>query len=158
MVEIKFYEDIDDELLKFAVIVARHKGKWIFCKHKNRDTYEVAGGNREENEKIMDTAKRELFEETGASEFDLIPVCVYSITGKNMLNDSGEETFGMLCYADVKSLESIPESEMEKVLMFDKLPSKLTYPNIQPLLIKKVEEELLGKIDNNIISVSENML
>ncbi|WMJ76059.1 MULTISPECIES: NUDIX hydrolase [unclassified Sedimentibacter] len=158
MVEIKFYEDIDDELLKFAVIVARYKGKWIFCKHKGKDTYEVAGGYREENEGIMDTAKRELLEETGASEFDLIPVCVYSMTGKNMLNDSGEEAFGMLCYADVKSLESIPESEMEKVCMFDKLPSKLTYPNIQTLLIKKVEEELLSKVDNNIISVSENPL
>ena len=32
--EVRFYETIDDELLKFAVIISRHSGKWVFCKHK----------------------------------------------------------------------------------------------------------------------------
>lgn len=146
MIDVKFYDNVDDGLLQFAVIVARHDGKWVFCKHKDRDTYEVAGGHREENEKIIDTAKRELFEETGAEEFDLIPVCVYSVTGKNRVNDSGEETFGMLYYADIKSLKSLPESEMEKVYLFEELPSKLTYSLIQPILIKKVEEQVLTQL------------
>lgn len=43
MVEVKFYETVDDSLLKFAVIAAKHKGKWVFCKHKDRDTYECPG-------------------------------------------------------------------------------------------------------------------
>lgn len=49
MVEVKFYDDIDDILLKFAVIISKTNGKWVFCKHKERDTYEVPGGHREKD-------------------------------------------------------------------------------------------------------------
>ena len=41
MVEVKFYDTVNDELLKFAVIISQSNGKWVFCKHKERDTYEV---------------------------------------------------------------------------------------------------------------------
>lgn len=64
--EVKFYDNVDDDLLKFAVIISKSNGKWIFCKHKERETYEVPGGCREFGENIIDTAKRELKEETGA--------------------------------------------------------------------------------------------
>lgn len=52
IVEVKFYDSITDELLKFAVIISKSNGKWVFCKHKERDTYEVPGGHREENEAL----------------------------------------------------------------------------------------------------------
>ncbi|MDF2505277.1 NUDIX domain-containing protein [Clostridium sp.] len=140
MIEVKFYDYVEDSLLRFAVIVARYKGKWVFCKHKERDTYEVAGGHREENESIVETAKRELYEETGACEYDLKPVSVYSVTGRNRVNSSGEETYGMLYYADIKTMEELPDSEIEKVYLFDRLPTEWTYPLIQPNLINKVEK------------------
>ena len=60
MLEVKFYDSVDDSLLKFAVIVSQSNGKWVFCKHKERDTYEVPGGHREAGESILETAKREL--------------------------------------------------------------------------------------------------
>ena len=44
MVEVRFYDTVNDELLKFAVIISQSNGKWVFCKHKERDTYEVPGG------------------------------------------------------------------------------------------------------------------
>ena len=65
MAEVKFYDEVDDKLLKYAVIIAKTNGKWIFCKHKERDTYEIPGGHREPGENILDAAKRELYEETG---------------------------------------------------------------------------------------------
>ncbi|WP_324612458.1 NUDIX domain-containing protein [Massiliimalia timonensis] len=79
MLEVRFYDTVDDQLLKFAVIVSRYKGKWVFCKHKKRDTYECPGGHRENGEQIIDAAKRELWEETGAEIFDLQPVCLFCI-------------------------------------------------------------------------------
>ena len=48
MLEVNFYDDVDDSLLKFAVIISKASGKWVFCKHKERDTYEIPGGHREE--------------------------------------------------------------------------------------------------------------
>ena len=74
MVEVKFYDSIDDKLLKFAVIISKTNGKWIFCKHRERDTYEVPGGHRESGEDILSIAKRELMEETGAIDFTIKPI------------------------------------------------------------------------------------
>lgn len=137
--EVKFYDTVDDGKLRFAVIIAKSKGKFVFCKHKERNTYEIPGGHREENENITDTAKRELYEETGAVDFQLTPVCVYSVTGKNRVNDTGEETFGMLYFADIKKFETGLHSEMEKIVLLTDIPENLTYPLIQPLLIKEAE-------------------
>ena len=74
---VRFYEETEDSLLKFAVIIARTNGKYVFCKHKSRDTLEVPGGHREAGETILETARRELYEETGAVEYRIEPVCVY---------------------------------------------------------------------------------
>ena len=137
MIEVKFYEDVADELLKFAVIISKTAGKWIFCKHKERDTYEVPGGRRELGENIFDTAKRELREETGAVEFEIKPVCVYSVKGKTRVNVNAEdESFGMLFIADVFSFEEL-HSEIEKILITDTLVEDWTYPLIQPKLIEE---------------------
>ena len=135
--EVKFYESIDDDSLKFAVIISKHNGKWVFCKHKERNTYEIPGGHRESGETIEETAKRELYEETGAIEYSFKPVCIYSVTGKNRVNETGKETFGKLFYADIVKFEHELHSEIEKIEIFDKLPEKWTYPDIQPFLIKE---------------------
>mgnify|MGYP002626281511 FL=1 len=75
MLEVKFYDTVDDALLKFAVIISKSDDKWVFCKHKERNTFEVPGGHREHGEAILDTAKRELYEETGALVYTIEPVC-----------------------------------------------------------------------------------
>ena len=137
--QVKFYDKIDDDLLKFAVIISKSNGKWVFCKHRDRDTYEVPGGHREAGELIEDAARRERKEETGALEFSINPICVYSVTGKNRVNDTGEETYGMLYFADITEFEEELHSEMEKVVLLDELPDEWTYPLIQPLLIAEYE-------------------
>lgn len=137
MLEVKFYDTVDDSLLKFAVIISQSNGKWVFCKHKERDTYEAPGGHREVGEDILETAKRELQEETGAIQFDIKPICVYSVTGKNSVNETGEETFGLLCFAEITEFSGKLESEIEKVELMDELPESWTYPMIQPKLIEK---------------------
>lgn len=136
MTEVKFYDTAADELLKFAVIVSRYQNQYVFCKHRERDTWEVPGGHREPGEDIADTARRELYEETGALEYDLSPVCVYSVTAAD--NFDGAETFGMLYFADIKRFEAELHSEIEKIMLTECLPDQWTYPEIQPLLMKEM--------------------
>lgn len=140
MIEVNFYEQVEDELLEFAVIIAKIRGKWVFCKHKERDTYEVPGGHREPGEMILETAERELREETGAVDFDLKPVCVYSVKGKTKVNKTEDDiSYGMLFVADILSFEKELHSEIERIIITDKLVDNWTYPLIQPKLLEEAK-------------------
>lgn len=134
MLEVNFHDRADDSLHKFAVIAARHNGRWVFCKHRDRITYECPGGHREIGEAINDTAKRELWEETGAVNYSLKDICAYSV------NVDGTTTFGMLYYADIFDFEPLPQLEIERIEFFKELPDNWTYPLIQPKLIAKIKE------------------
>ena len=131
MLQVKFYEQTEDARLRFAVVITKSNGKWVLCKHHLRDTWEIPGGHREPGETILEAAKRELYEETGAVDFQINPICVYSVV-KN-----GEESFGMLYEAQVALFEAELHSEIERICFFDELPENWTYPLIQPLLIKE---------------------
>ena len=134
MLKVNFHENADDSLIKFAVIAARHNGRWVFCKHRDRITYECPGGHRDIGEAINDTAKRELWEETGAVNYSLKDICAYSVTV------DGTTTFGMLYYADIFDFEPLPQLEIERIEFFKELPDNWTYPLIQPKLIAKIKE------------------
>lgn len=140
--KVQFYDEVDDSLLKFAVIISKSNNKWVFCKHKQRDTFEIPGGRREENEQILETAKRELKEETGATQFTIQPICVYSVIGKTRVNETGEESFGMLYYAQIEKFDKELHSEIEKIVLLNDLPIEWTYPLIQPLLIKEYQRRI----------------
>lgn len=127
--------EVADELLAFAVIMARMDGRWIFCRHKKRTTWEIPGGHRELGETIADTARRELWEETGADKAELHPLCVYGV------DRDGGISYGMLFFAQVLSIGEIPPgSEIGEIRLFDSLPEDLTYPEIQPALMAYTEK------------------
>lgn len=136
MIKVQFYDQAEDQKLRFAVIVTKTEGHWVFCKHRERNTLEVPGGHREPGEDILTAAKRELYEETGAVDFSIEPVCVYSVTAP--WNFEGQETFGMLYYADVKAFDPELHNEIERIVIQDDLPDAWTYPDIQPVLIQEV--------------------
>lgn len=138
--KVEFHESVDDARIAFAVIVSRYQGKWVFCRHKKRNTLEVPGGHREEKETVFETAKRELYEETGATVFELTPVCVYSCDGSEGALIVGAKSYGMLYYAEITEMEEELHSEIERVFLFEQLPERSlwTYPEIQPKLVEEV--------------------
>ncbi len=160
MIEVKFYDTADDNLIKFSVIAAKYNDKFVYCKNISRDTYEIPGGHREIGENVLETAKRELWEETGAVEYDIIPISIYSVIRNDENRDNSKaESFGMLFYANIKAFEKLPDYEIEKIEFFDKIPENLTYPEIQPKLLEKVIEILNNKdfIEKNINTGENNV-
>ncbi len=145
MIKVKFYEigTIDDNKLLFAVIMAKFRGQWLYVRHRDRDTWEIPGGHREENETIYETASRELIEETGAAKFSITPVCIYSVEKEDTKHTV---SFGQLFYSEVEVLDNKLLFETTEVKLFDDVPDNLTYPMIQPFLHKRVLQFL--KTDN----------
>ena len=135
MIEVRFYDTVEDSLLRFAGIIARSDNRWVLCKHRDRDTLEIPGGHREPGEAILDTAKRELYEETGALRYTLEPICVYSVVDNE--KPDVKESFGLLFRSDITSFEKELHSEIEHIVLSDHLPTAWTYPLIQPKLIEE---------------------
>ena len=121
--------EVDDELIKYAVVVARYGEKWIFCRHRDRATWEIPGGHREPGETPLETARRELYEETGAVEADIHVVGAYHLTD-----------YGLLCFAEVNKLENIPDSsEIQEIQLCDVIPGELTYGAVHAQLFEWVQ-------------------
>ncbi|MBO7527345.1 MAG: NUDIX domain-containing protein [Clostridia bacterium] len=120
---------VDESEYSRVIMAARYNGKWIFCKHKERDTWELPGGHIEAGEDWLTAAKRELYEETGATDADFEQICVYKISKP-----------GLMCFAEVKKLDKIPNFEIEKIEFFDDIPDNLTYPDTHRLLFDKTKK------------------
>jgi 8-oxo-dGTP diphosphatase len=145
MTEVKFYDALyePDGALIYAVITARYENKWIFVRHQDLSTWEIAGGHIESGETSHDAARRELMEETGASRFNLECVATYSVTRE------GKTGYGRLYLAEVSKMGSIADvSEIAEIKLLDTLPESLTYPDIQPLFFQRSVDYLsVGRPD-----------
>lgn len=114
-----------------VVCVSKYKEKYVFSYNKKRKGWEIPGGHIEKNETWEDAAKREMFEETGATKINVEPICVYKIS-----------TFGLLCFCEILELEELPkEYEMEKIMFSDELPNNLTFPDAFKLYFDIVKEK-----------------
>ena len=118
---------------KYVVILSRYQGKILLSRHRNRTTWETQGGHIEKGETPLAAARRELYEESGAVEFEIEPLCDYG-TGEDVMNGTG----GMAFTAEISRLEALPDSEMAEVRTFDILPENLTYREITPILFAEI--------------------
>ena len=119
---------------KYVVVMSRYQGKILLSRHKDRTTWETQGGHIEPGETPLEAARRELYEESGALEFEIRPVFDYW---------AGDDKAGASCQvfaAEIRKLGPLPESEMAEVRAFDEVPPNVTYPAITPEIFASLEK------------------
>ena len=136
MFEVKLFDlgYCKEEEYTRVVCVCKYKDKYVFSFNKKRNGWEIPGGHIEEGENWEDAAKREVYEETGATKVAITPICVYKIS-----------TFAILCYCEILEMGELPKKfEMSKIMLSDELPDNLTYPDTYKILFdraKRIKKE-----------------
>ncbi|MFI3803475.1 aminoglycoside 6'-N-acetyltransferase [Vagococcus fluvialis] len=126
--------EIEDEDIIIGMIVSTYQNKNVYVRHKDRKTYEIPGGHRENNETIEECAKRELMEETGATKFTIEPLFILGI------EKEGIEDYGQVFLADIKEFSNQLEHEMEEVIFLEGEPESYTYPSIQEIISEEIRK------------------
>ena len=119
---------------KYVVVLSRYRGKILLSRHRDRSTWETQGGHIEPGETPLEAARRELYEESGALEFDIRPVFDY------WAGDDKSGASGQVFAAEIRRLGPMPNSEMAEVRTFDQVPPNVTYPAITPEIFASLEE------------------
>lgn len=116
---IPWYElnEINNDLIKFVILIAEFNDQLIIIRNKKRGGWEIPGGNREPGESLLFTASRELYEETGATQFEL------EAFGITMLNGN----HGMVFFAGIESMSDLPNYEIDEIKFVDQLPEGLNF-------------------------------
>ena len=122
--------------LKYVVILSRYEGRILLSRHRMRNTWETQGGHIELGETPLEAARRELYEESGAVEYAIVPLFDYRSEDK----DTGRGANGVVFAADIRTLGKLPDSEMAEVRTFDALPENVTYPALTPDLFARLEQ------------------
>ena len=139
MLEVKTFElgFCNEKEYTRVVCVSKYKDKYVFSYNTKRNGWEIPGGHIEDNETWEEAAKREMYEETGATKINVEPVCVYKIS-----------SFGLLCYCEILEMEDLPkEYEMDKIMLSDTLPDNLTFPDAYKLYFETVKNYINSKGD-----------
>ncbi len=131
----KTYELGALKIYKYVVTLSEYQGKILLSRHENRTTWETQGGHIEPGETPLEAAKRELYEESGAAEYTIEPLCDYW-AGEEGTDDWAN---GVVFRAVIQRLGPMPKSEMAEVKSFDILPENLTYPQITPVLFQYLQ-------------------
>lgn len=134
MFEIKLFNlgTVNEKKFTRVVCVSKYKGKYVFCYNKKRQGWEIPGGHIEAGETWLEAAKREMYEETGATKIKVKPISIYKIN-----------TYGLLCYCEIIEMGNLPKDfEMEQVLFSDELPENLSYPDSFKLYFETVKNAI----------------
>ncbi|RKX95703.1 MAG: DNA mismatch repair protein MutT [Spirochaetes bacterium] len=133
------FGDIPDEELTYSVVAARHQNTWVCVRLKGRTDWCFPGGGREEGESMEENARRELFEETGALEYDMYPLGVYGVDHGNRFSWGGLYAAEIHSFGDVPAEFEIAERRYFKDFPFD----NARFPDIMPEMMDWLNENMI---------------
>lgn len=119
---------VPESRLSYVIIGAKYRDKFVFVRHRERQTWEMPAGHIETNEEPDRAAERELYEETGATHAELTLMADYEVLHE------GKRAYGRLYLAEVKQLGPLPGHEIAERKLCRELPEHLTYPEVQHAL------------------------
>jgi len=125
--------------LRFVVVCSFYLGKMLLSYHSGHQSWETQGGHIEQGETPEDAARRELYEESGVENAEIIPVCDY------FAYDSEGSSNGRVYAALIHQLGKLPDHEMSRIQAFEAFPDNLTYPSVTPVLFKEAQEVINQK-------------
>lgn len=129
--DVFFPPSVPDCDVSFVVMLVRENGRLLVCHHQGRGEWELPGGRRERGETPFEAAARELWEETGALEFELAFLGWYGVRGPE------GQTFGAAYSGVVSSRGDLPPYEIASVCPVDQVPEGgCAYPEIQPAILE----------------------
>ena len=95
---------IPEGQIRTVAVGVRISGKWLFCRSKDRDIWELPMGTREPTQTLEDAARRILYAATGTVKEHIQMVCPYGI------EENGAHTYGVLFFAQVDDPQSLPNT------------------------------------------------
>ncbi|MBR3502956.1 MAG: NUDIX domain-containing protein [Clostridia bacterium] len=117
--------------LRFVVVCSFYGERYLLSYHGGHQSWETQGGHIEAGETPEEAARRELYEESGVSDAEIIPVCDYRAF------DSEGSSNGRVYAAIICRIDRLPPYEMSGIQAFDTLPDNLTYPLVTPVLFRE---------------------
>jgi 8-oxo-dGTP diphosphatase len=113
---------LDD--ITYVWMIVKHNGKFVLSFHRKSKKWDHVGGHVEKNESPLEAAKRELFEETGATDFDIFTVCDFKAHDEDGTFHNNGRTY----FVNVREFSSLPNgSEMDRIGFFDEIPKDFRY-------------------------------
>ena len=85
-------------------------------------------------------AKQEQTFDCDLRSVTLVPVCAYCVVQTDPDDrETSEDIWGMLYYAEITEFEQELHNEIAKIEFFESPPAALTYPQIQPHLLREAQ-------------------
>lgn len=134
-----------DKDIDFVIIATNYQAsdEWIFVRKKGSSSWELPAGHKEEDESVSQTANRELFEETGAKEYNIEVLTDYTLITNDAVG------VGRVFLAIVNKLGPLPDSEIEEIVIKKDFPKPHTYKNIQKEILEYAKKHLRRVINEN---------
>ncbi|MFC2089193.1 NUDIX domain-containing protein [Bacteroidota bacterium] len=131
--------------LIYVIIGAKVGDKWIFVRHKDRQSWELPAGHIEKNESPDEAAIRELYEETGTVGASLESLYDYTIVA------NGRSGSGRLYYAEVTERIELPDSEIAEIQISNTSPEPATYPEAHRSFLEVLEKHHQRLVSRGVI-------